>query len=360
MRRQRAGAGLSTADETGGARTPPFDERELTQALSLCDKSGRLLPESIGWSRHPLHRSNLKGHWPRKKRWNYWCVTDDKRLFSVTLASVDYLGLAFAYFLDFDTKEFIEQTVTVPLGRGCALPDTVDGDIAFENRRMSLSFTRDQGMTRIHVNSPEFGGRSLSAEITVEHPRDHETLNVVIPWSRDRFHFTSKQNCLPASGSLTLGDAVHAFDPETAFACLDFGRGVWRYSTIWNWASLSGKRDGRTIGLNLGGTWTDGTGMTENAICLDGRISKLSEDVRVTYDRSDFTKPWTLGTEASESVDLRFVPFFERVAKTDLLVLKSEVHQLIGRFSGRLVAADGDALEVEEMIGWVEQHEARW
>jgi hypothetical protein len=345
---------------TGSAQRGAYEEVELADAVQLCDPRGRLLPASVGWSRHPLHTCNLRGHWPRKKRWNYWCVSSDKCLFSITLANIDYVGLAFAYFLEYETKRFIEQTVMVPLGRGCFLPDTVGGDVSFEHRAMNLSFAEDQGCTRLRVDSPAFGGTTLSAELRVEHPKDHETLNVVIPWSEDRFNFTSKQNCLPAAGTVSIGEETFDFAPGSAFACLDYGRGIWRYSTSWNWASFSGTQNGRSIGLNLGGTWTDGTGLTENGICVDGRISKVGEDARFVYDRSDFMKPWALKTQPSERVDLQFIPFFERVAKTNLLIVKSEVRQLIGRFSGTVIPDDGAALRVEGMVGWVEWHEARW
>ncbi len=345
---------------TGNARGGGYQEVEITKAVKLCDPRGNLLPASVGWSRHPLHTCNLKGHWPRKKKWNYWCVTGDSYLFSVTLANVDYIGLAFAYFLEYETKRFIEQTVTVPLGRGCSMPDTVSGDVIFENRAINLSFAEDQGCTRLHVDSPAFGGTTLSAELQVEHPKDHETLNVVIPWSKDRFNFTSKQNCLPASGTVSIGDQTVEFAPGNAFACLDYGRGMWRYATSWNWAASSGRQGDRTIGLNLGGTWTDGTGLTENGICVDGRLSKIGEDVHFAFDRTDFMKPWAMKTQSSERIDLELVPFFERTAKTNLLVAKSEVHQVIGRISGTVIPDDGAALRLEEMIGWVEWHDARW
>ena len=344
----------------GSSQDGAYEETELAEAVRLCDPRGRLLPTSVGWSKHPLHTCNLRGHWPRKKKWNYWCVSSDNCLFSVTLANIDYMALAFAYFLEYETNRFTEQTVMVPLGRGCFLPDTVGGDIFFENRAMNLSFAEDQGRTRLRVDSLAFGGTTLRADLRVEHPTDHETLNVVIPWSEDRFHFTSKQNCLPATGTVSIGGQTFDFAPGSAFACLDFGRGIWRYSTAWNWASFSGTQNGRSVGLNLGGAWTDGTGLTENAVCVDGRISKLSEDVRFIYDRSNFMKPWALKTQSSERIDLQFIPFFERIAKTNLLIVRSEVHQLIGRFSGTVIPDDGVALSLEGMIGWVESHEARW
>ena len=33
------------------------------------------------------------------------------------------------------------------------------------------------------------------------------------------------------------------------------------------------------IGLQFGGKWTEGTGMTENAPCIDGRVSKISQEL---------------------------------------------------------------------------------
>src|SRR3970040_1286268 len=229
-----------------------FEEKEIAEAVNLCDARGRLLPAAVGWSRRPLHTCNLSGHPLRKKRWNYWCITSDSYLFSVTLASVDYIGLAFAYFLERETGRFVEKTVTVPFGRGCDLPDTVRGDVVFGHRSMSLRFVEEGGQTAIHVENPSLGGESLATDCLFECPADHETLNVVIPWSADRFHFTSKQNCLPAAGTVRLGRDTFELGGN-AFACLDYGRGVWRYGTSWNWGSLSGAQGGGTIGLHFRG-----------------------------------------------------------------------------------------------------------
>ena len=49
-----------------GKTTP---EPEIIEPVNLCDPEGNLNPEAVGWSRHPLHHCNLRGHWPRKKRW---------------------------------------------------------------------------------------------------------------------------------------------------------------------------------------------------------------------------------------------------------------------------------------------------
>ena len=84
--------------------------------------------------------------------------------------------------------------------------------------------------------------------------------------------------------------------------------------------------------------------MTENGICVDGRVSKIGEDLRFSYDPSDQMKPWTITAPVSGRIDLRLVPFFERVAKTNRLIINSEFRQVFGRFSGILVPDDGQAI----------------
>ena len=67
---------------------------ELTRPVDLCRAHGTLAPDAVGWSRRPLHTCNLSGAWPRKKRWEYWCVTTPTHALTATLADIDYLGLA--------------------------------------------------------------------------------------------------------------------------------------------------------------------------------------------------------------------------------------------------------------------------
>lgn len=338
-----------------------YNERELEQAVFLCDDRGNLNPEAIGWSRFPLHTCNLKGHHLRKKRWNYWCITSPDYLFSVTLSNVDYMGLPFVYFLDFQSNTFIEKTILSPFGLGCHLGESVQDKASYAGKDMQIELEPAIDKVIIKVRVDDFGGKPLQADLRVQIPENHETLNVVVPWSSKNFQYTSKQNTLPTSGMIKWGDKLLTFHPDTAFACLDFGRGVWPFNCFWNWSSFSTRLpDGRTVGVNLGAGWTDGTGLNENGLCIDGTLIKLSEDVSFEYDTTNFMLPWKLRTTATERVDLSFTPFYERLAKTDALVIKSEVHQMIGRFNGLLKLDDGEILQVQDAIGWAEDHHARW
>jgi len=339
--------------------TSLLNEPELTAPIDLCGADGLLNREAIGWSRQPLHRCNLGPPLQRKKKWNYWAVTSNDLLFSATIADIERFQLGGVYIYHRATKRHIEKAVVVPPGT-IAIPEGVGGDMVIDRATMRVSLTDEHTGTRIRVEATDFGGMRLEADIVVERPAGHETLNVVIPWSDEVFQYTSKQNTLPASGYLRLGDERIDF-AQPAFGCLDYGRGVWPEHTVWNWGSASVVQDGRTIGLNLGGQWTDGTGMNENGLCVDGRLTKISEDLVFDYDRADVMKPWRVRSMATERIDLLFEPEFVRVSESGKREsFFTSARQVFGCYNGRIVPDGEGAIELRDVFGWIEDHEARW
>jgi hypothetical protein len=57
---------------------------------------------------------------------------------------------------------------------------------------------------------------------------------------------------------------------------------------------------------------------------------------------------------------LTFTPFMERVAASNLWLIRSEVHQMFGHYNGRVTTAGGETLTVHDLVGWAEDHVARW
>ena len=337
----------------------PYTEPELTAPIALCNADGTLNRAAVGWSRHPLHDCNLPASLPRKKKWNYWAVTSDDLLFSATIADMERAIVAGAYLFDRHTKLHIDKG-TRGLAGSVTMPQGILGDIEVNQPDFRVALTDVGSGTRISVAADSFGGMPLRADIVVQRPAGHETLNVVIPWSDRQFQFTSKQNTLPASGYIELGEKRYELG-EGAFGCLDYGRGVWPEHTVWNWGAGSGVQDGRTIGLNLGDKWTDGTGMNENGLCIDGRLTKISEDLVLDYDRDDWMKPWRVRTSASDRIDLHFEPDYERAGETGRRdSYYTEVHQMFGRYSGRITPDGEGPIEVRDLFGWIEEHDARW
>ncbi len=87
----------------------------------------------------------------------------------------------------------------------------------------------------------------------------------------------------------------------------------------WNWGAGSGRTDGRVVGIKVGGRWTDGTGSVENALLVDGHLTKISEELVWDYDPEDWMSPWRV---TGESVDLTLTPFHLKHSVTDLQGLR--------------------------------------
>lgn len=335
-------------------------EKELREPVQLCDDKGLLNPEAIGFSRKPIIQSNLKRNFMRKKKWNYWCIYGEEILFSATISHLDYAVVCFVYMLNYETQRFFEKQIVIPFGRGTKMPEDVLDNLTFTNDNLHIQMIYLQEETHLSVTIPDFDSEALHADFHIYHPPKDDSLNVVIPKSRSIYQFTAKHHTLPTTGFVKLGDAHFDFHSDHSFAVLDYGRGIWPREAEWNWAMASQRLRNRRIGLNFGGQWTDGTGMTENAVFIDGAMTKIHEDVIFSYDRKNFAAPWTIRTKFSNTVDLTFRPFFTRVAKTDMKLVQSEVHQLVGYFDGRIILPDHSILQIRQMLGCSEEHRAKW
>ena len=341
-----------------GAYPSSYEEREVTAPVDLCDARGRLNPAAIGWSRTPLVRANLRRHWPRKKRWNFWNWISPRFVLSATLADIDYAAFCQVSFIDFETRRTVSATALARPGSP-VLPEYVERSVAFRGRSIQYTNAGDGGDRTVRLAAVTRGGEAISAAFVIHRPRGDESLNIVVPWSTERFQFNSKHNALPCRGTITVGRARYAMAPADCHAVQDFGRGLWPYRSFWNWAVATGIHNGRRIGINLGGKWTTGTGVNENALHIHGRLYKIMEDVRWQYDPADWMKPWTVRAEHSQMVDLTLHPIFVHRTRVDLGILRSGGVCCFGRWQGT-IRCDGQALQVADLMGWAEEFDHRW
>ncbi len=339
-------------------------ERELTAPVDLCDPRGRLNPAASGWSRTPRHRANLSRAWGRKKRWDYWAVTAPDLYVSMTYADVDYLGTASVWVCQPSTGLTVGVDKLVPFGRGFALPEQpCTGHMVADIGGLHLEIDeRDPDATHLRATCATTKAGPLEVDLAVARPAGHESTNVVIPWSARRFQYTSKHNTRPATGTVRVGE--HTFQlggaADQAYGTLDLGRGVWKYRTNWNWAAGSGtNRDGRTVGLQFGGKWTVGTGHTENGLCVDGRLTKLHDELEWAYSWDAPMQPWRV-RDPGGRVEATLTPVYDKHSRTSLGVLSMEVHQVFGTWSGWLVGDDGERVEFDGVVGFAEEARNRW
>lgn len=344
-------------------------QKELTQPDLLLDKFGNLT--QTGWSRQPILEPNLNriAFYPkslhflqflRVKRWNYFAVFTPNNFFSATIADLGYAGNIFVYILDFETGKLHEEGLVIPLSKGIMIPDGTTGICRYQGKGIHLNFQSSVDAHQIVVDWPNFHkGKGFHTNTTLKIRPNHESMNITIPIPEKRFYYNHKINCLPASGILQYGDLQQDLQPDKSLGQLDWGRGVWQYSSFWNWASSSGYLpDGRTIGLNLGCGFGDTSAATENAIILDGRINKLDQ-VSFEYNPGNYMETWRF-RDSQNRLNLDFVPFKERLATTRLFVIDSEVHQIFGRYHGQIITDEGEDIPIQGLVGFAEEHQARW
>ena len=351
---------LPILDRPGARRVDGsvYVEREIEAPVDLCDANGRLNPAAVGFARQPLFRANLSGHWPRKKRWNFWNWIGPDFVFSVTLADID-----FASFCAFTLTDFRDGTHRAGGSYGrpgrSVLPDHVEASVGFAGAGIEYANQIDGTDLAVRFRGRAGDGTAIAAEFAVQRPPGHESLNVVVPWTETRFQCNSKHAALPCAGEVLAGERRYALDPRTCFAVQDWGRGMWPYRSFWNWGVATGRVGDTLLGVNFGAKWTGGTGSNENGILCNGRLHKVMEDLRWDYDPREWRKPWRVVAERSGAIDLVLEPVVAHTPRLDLGVIATGGVCAFGTWRGH-VRVEGREIAIDGLIGWAEEFSHRW
>jgi|tagenome__1003787_1003787.scaffolds.fasta_scaffold20896200_2 hypothetical protein len=340
-------------------------ERELTEPIDLCTPDGaRLNPDARGWSRRPLHRANLDGGGAgRNKRWDYWALLAGDLVVSAVYSDIDVLGLADVYWADLSAGVSGGHAIVTAADGSIRLPDVpASVPLVVDRDGLALEIADDHAGTHLRARWTETDGRAGELDVAVALPPDHESLNVVIPWSDEEFNFTSKHQARPATGTLRVGDRHWEIGGAAgdAWGVLDVGRGRWPHDIRWNWGGGAGRTDGHVVGLQFGAKWTAGTGFTENGFVVDGRLHKLGNELRWDYDWDEPMQPWRV-VDPGGQLDVVLSPRFDKHGKVEGGPdLGSETHQVFGTWSGRVRTDEGVDIEVAGVQGFAEEARQLW
>jgi hypothetical protein len=350
---------LPILDQTGRTLVGSvYVEREITDAVDLCDDRGRLDPAAVGFSRQPQVRANLSGHWLRKKKWNFWNWIAPDFVFSVTLADIDLVSFCSFTMTDFENGSHWSGASYGRPGR-FAMSEQVEADMRFRGGGIEYANTLEGDDLAVRFRGRAGDGTEIAADFGVRRPPGQESLNVVVPWTPTRFQCNSKHAALPCEGELRAGSRRYAFDPRTGFGVQDWGRGVWPRRSFWNWGVATGWADDVRLGVNFGARWTTGTGSNENGILWNGRLHKVMEDLRWDYDPAEWRKPWHVWAPHSGAIDLVLEPIAAHTPRLNLGFLETGGVCAFGRWRGH-VRVEGRELAVDGLIGWAEEFAHRW
>jgi hypothetical protein len=332
---------------------------EVTERHSLLDEQGCLIEP--GWSRHLIQaydRADIKKRKTRIKEWDYYYVMSNSAnvCLCLTVSDLGYLGLHSVSLVDLNNAtEKTESIITAfPMGKTNMPSTTQTGDVRFQNKKLKIEFLKESDSRIIHMNYPSFnGGKGISCDIKLTNEPE-ESMVIATPWNSDKkaFYYNQKINCMCASGTIKYGDEAIELNPQTDFAGLDWGRGVWTYDNYWYWGSGSGQIDGVPFGFNLGYGFGNTSAASENVIFYNGRVHKFDD---IVFNISDnYVDPWTIKSSDGR-FDMNFVPIIDRNAKIDLKLIVTDQHQVFGKMSGTAVLDDGTKIQIKDFLCFAEK-----
>lgn len=341
-------------------------QHEITDSIPLLDERGNLTQPGYAKKLLPVYNRECVKKFPlRLKEWDYYLVTNGRFGLALTVADNSYMGLDSVSLLDFERGWEITKSPMRLLPRGnTGLPVTsVVGDCSSGGKGYAIVFRNDGDSRGLYVHMDNFkDGAALDAKVELTQEPE-ESVVICTPFDKPgHFYFNQKINCMRASGTVTVGEETYIFDPANSFGVLDWGRGVWTYHNTWYWGSASGEVDGVPFGFNIGYGFGNTSAATENMLFYNGKAHKLSHvkfNIPGRPGQEDYLSPWTF-TSDDGRFEMDFQPVLDRKSCTDAKLIKSDQHQVFGRFTGKAVLDDGMVLQIRDFFGFAEKVENKW
>lgn len=342
-------------------------QHEITCSIPLLDAQGNLTEAGYAKRLLPVYdRTRVRTSTMRLKEWDYYYVGNDRYGVALTIADNGYMGLDSISFLNFGAEpwQITKSPMRImPMGK-TGLPQTsAEGVTAISGKGYVMSFRVADGKRELIAHMDGFrGSDAIDIRLTLT-KEPEESMVICTPFDKPgHFYYNQKINCMRASGTVKLGSESYCFEPDSAFGVLDWGRGVWTYHNTWYWGSTSGLCHGVDFGFNIGYGFGDTSAASENMLFFNGKAHKLSQvtfKIPMKAGKEDYLQPWKF-TSDDGRFEMNFQPILDRAVCTDFKLLKSDQHQVFGRYSGTAILDDGSALMIRDLLGFAEKVENKW
>ncbi len=363
-------------------------QHEITHPAPLLDENGHLAEPGFAKTMLPIYdRSAIKAPGWRIKEWDYYYIGNDRYGVALTISDNSYMGLDSISLLDFRIPwEHTNSPIRFFTGGKVGFPSSsLKGDVFHSSKNHALYFRNDGEKRVLEFSMKNFyKGKKIEGQIELLDPHG-ESMVIATPFAGkpDHFYFNQKINCMPARGKAFFDGVEYIFDPSDSFGVLDWGRGVWTYKNTWYWGSASGLVDGVPFGFNIGYGFGDTSAASENMLFYNHKAHKLDQveflipmrsrqfktkgscctGSGIVVDTADMTEdylsPWKF-TSSDGRFEMDFEPVIDRCADTNAGLIRSNQHQVFGRFSGKAVLDDGTVIEVKDLMGFAEKVANKW
>lgn len=303
--------------------------------------------------------ANCWQRWFGFNQFQYFGVISEQLILGCAIADTKVVGAAFCYLYQPQTGEMLSYSFKSPFARGCQFASSPDfGATTFSQGKLHIELVnKSQPKSRHLIVSLPKHGLHIDCHF-IEH--DHfSPMRICTKAGPNGWVYAQKAAGLPVvAGGIQCEWGTFDLASLGAFAHHDYSSGYMRRETFWNWGCLSGlSESGQSIGLNVS-CGVNETGFTENCFWLDGLLHKV-DTVNFQYNKRDLLQPWQVQSYDGK-VDLQFTPLGKHTECIDLWLMASNFHQLFGHFDGWLHTAAGDKVAINRMLGFVEDHYAKW
>ncbi|MDE1462317.1 DUF2804 domain-containing protein [Spartinivicinus poritis] len=302
--------------------------------------------------------ANRWQQWFGFNQFQYFGVISDELILGCAIADTKLVGAAFCYLYRPQTGEMLAYSLKSPFAHACQFavsPDTGNTTFVQGKQRIDMINQPQPKSRYLEVSLPKHG---LKINCHFSERDSFAPMRICTKTGVNGWVYAQKAAGIPVEG--TIECQWGTFDLAALGACAhhDYSSGYMRRETFWNWGCLSGRtNNGQLIGLNVS-CGVNETGFTENCFWLNGQLHKV-DTVAFNYQKQDLFQPWRLQSYDGK-VDLTFTPLGKHAECLNLWLMASNFHQLFGHFNGHLETVGGEKVAINNMLGFVEDHYAKW
>ncbi len=337
-------------------------QREQTTQVKLLNERGEIV--SPGFSKKMLYeynRENVKAGPFSLKEWDFYQITTRDHVLQMTIGHVSYVASFSAVLFSLKTGErrSFARMKPFPL-RGMDMPADPEqpNTVQTEGRDFSMRFETKTGERVLTLRAKDAKLGNVDIFISLTNDPENEKMVIATPFENKRqFYLNYKENYYGTQGSAVFGDVRFETGPDDT-ALLDWGRGVWPFAHEWFWGNGSAFLNDGRFGFNIGWGFGDLSNATENMFFWNGKAYKLGA-LKVERDPGNYMTPWHFRDDTG-CFDFTMTPVRDNFTQTRIAFIRTQCHQVFGRYDGFAVLPDGGRIEVRDLTAFCEHAENRW
>ena len=336
-------------------------QKEITKKTNLHKSDGYL---NAGYSKRMMfeyNRKTVKAGIFSLKEWDFYQILSGDWIIQMTIGHVSYIASFSAKIISLKTGETKEFTKLSPLPfKSIKMPENpeVPNQLEAKGKDYKFNFDTHEGIKMLELQAQDKKLGKIDIHLKIDYSTENEKMVIATPFEKkNQFYLNYKENYYDIQGFVKFGDLSVDIEKD-ATAVLDWGRGVWPFRHEWFWGNGTANIDDGKFGFNIGWGFGDLSNATENMFFWNEKAYKLGA-LTVERDADDYMAPWKFKDD-TVCFDFVMTPIFDNFTYTKIAFIKTQCHQVFGRYNGTATLPDGKKIIIKDMLAFCELAENRW